>query len=88
MILSIGHKHFVESSSIVAILNPDSAPARRLRLGAAEAGMLIDATNGRAVRSIIVQDSNHIVLSALGPKTIKSRFNKLLLGKKNEWPRF
>ena len=88
MILSIGHKQFVESSSIVAILNPDSAPARRLRRGAAEAGMLMDATKGRKVRSIIVQNSNHIVLSALGPETIESRFKKLMLGKKNECPRF
>ena len=68
----------------MAILSPDGVPARRLRRGAAEAGMLTDARNGRPVRSMIVLESNRIVLSALKPETIESRFSKLMLGKKNE----
>ena len=88
MILSIGHTHFVESGSVVAILRPDSAPSRRLRHGAAETGMLIDATTGRQAKSIIILDSNHVVLSALQPETIISRFKKLMPQEGKRMPPF
>lgn len=65
MMISIGRENFMESESIVVILRPDSAPAKKLGWGADEAGMLINVTNGRKARSIIVLDSNHIVLCAL-----------------------
>ena len=78
MIIPIGHENFVESNVIVAILRPESAPARKLRHGAHESGMLINATSGRKARSIIVLKSNHIILSTLQPETLKMRFKGMI----------
>lgn len=78
MMLSIGHKNFVEINSIVEIMRSDSDPAKKLRRGAAEDQMLINATNGKKVRSLIVLKSNHMVLSTLSPVTLKSRIMDLM----------
>ena len=59
---------------VVAIVNPASSPMRRLREEAREAKLLVDATQGRKTRSIIVTDSNHILLSAIQAETISQRF--------------
>jgi regulator of extracellular matrix RemA (YlzA/DUF370 family) len=75
MIISIGHGNFVKGASMVAVLRPDSSPARQLRRSAEEAGRLINATNGRKTRSIIVLQSGHIILSALQPERLKERLN-------------
>ena len=58
----------------MAIIHPSSAPIKRLKEEAKEAGRLIDATQGRKTRAILVTDSNHIVLSAIQPETIVHRF--------------
>ena len=76
MKISVGHNEYVESDSIVAVLHVDSAPARNLRYGASENGMLINATKGRKARSLIVLENNQILLSALRPKTLKSRIQE------------
>jgi len=75
MIISIGHANFVKGASIVAVLRPDSSPARQLRRSAEESGRLINATNGRKTRSIIVLESDHVVLSALQPERIRERLH-------------
>ena len=77
MLISIGYGHYVESSSILAILRPDRAPVKRLRRQAAESGKLIDATNGREARSIIVLGTKQVVLCALSVDTLKSRMSEL-----------
>ncbi|MFO7717867.1 MAG: DUF370 domain-containing protein [Thermodesulfobacteriota bacterium] len=74
-LLNIGFGNYVVSSRIVAIVNPNSSPMRRLREDAKEAGRLVDATQGRKTRSIIVTDSNHIVLSAIQADTVGQRYN-------------
>lgn len=61
------------SSRVVSIVSPQSAPMKRLREEAAGRGKLVDATQGRRTRSIIVTDSDHIILSAINPDTIASR---------------
>ncbi len=76
MMIPIGHKNFVESKQIVAVLRPDSAGAKRLRCSAAESGLLITATNGKTTRSLIVMETSHIVLSALSIKALKVRLGK------------
>ena len=38
------------------------------------AGRLVDATQGRKTRSILVTDSNHVILSSIQPETISQRF--------------
>jgi regulator of extracellular matrix RemA (YlzA/DUF370 family) len=60
---------------IVAIIQPVSSPVRRLKEDARENGRLIDATLGRKTRSILVMDSNHIILSSIQPETIASRID-------------
>ena len=75
--LSIGHGNYVKNEKVVTIIQPDSAPAKKLRHKAGEQRMLIDATGGRKTRSIIVMESNHIVLSSIQTRVIHSRLNNL-----------
>ncbi len=71
--LNIGYGNLLMASRVVAIVSPASAPMRRLREEAAGRGKLVDATQGRRTRSILVTDSDHIVLSAINPETIAAR---------------
>ena len=71
--LNIGYGNLVLASRVIAVISPQSAPMRRLREDAAERGKLVDATQGRKTRSILVTDSDHVVLSAINPETIASR---------------
>lgn len=71
--LNIGHGNLVMASRIVAIVSPAASPMRRLREEAAERNKLVDATMGRRTRSILVTDSDHIILSAVNPDTIAQR---------------
>ncbi|MFP5238552.1 MAG: DUF370 domain-containing protein [Acidobacteriota bacterium] len=75
-LLNIGFGNFVVSSRVVAIVNPASSPMRRLREDAKDAQRLVDATQGRKTRSIIVTDSGHVVLSAIQAETISQRFSQ------------
>jgi extracellular matrix regulatory protein A len=76
MMISIGNKHFIESEYIVEILRAEEARRDTLSHLAAATGMLIDASEGRRIKSIIKLKSRHIVLSALGVDTLKSRLGK------------
>ena len=73
VLLNIGYGNLVAASRVVAIASPASAPMKRLREEASNRGKLVDATQGRRTRSIIVTDSDHIILSAINPETIASR---------------
>ncbi len=75
-LLNIGFGNFVVNNRVIAIVNPSSSPMRRLREDARQAGRLIDATQGRKTRSIIVSDSNHVILSAIQAETIGQRFSQ------------
>lgn len=72
-LLNVGYANFVLVSRIVAVVSPQSAPMKRLREEAGARGKLVDATQGRRTRSILVTDSDHVVLSALNPETIVAR---------------
>ncbi len=72
-LLNIGYGNLVVASRVVAVVSPQSSPMRRLREEAGGRGKLIDATQGRKTRSIIVTDSDHVILSAFNPETIQSR---------------
>jgi len=74
VLINIGFGNVVLASKVVAVVSPASAPMKRLRDEAREAGRLIDATEGRRTRSIIVTDSGHIILSAIQPETIAAKF--------------
>ena len=72
--INLGFGNFVVASRVVGIVNPASAPMRRLREDARSEGRLVDATPGRTTRSIIITDSNHVILSAILPETLGQRF--------------
>jgi len=71
--LNIGYGNLVISSRVVAIVTPGSAPMKRLRDEATDRGKLVDATMGRRTRSILITDSDHVILSAINPETIATR---------------
>ena len=73
-LVHIGFGNMVVAERIVAIINPSSAPIKRLKEESREGGLLIDATQGRKTRAILVMDSRHVILSAIQPETISSRF--------------
>jgi len=72
-LLNIGFGNTVLVNRIVAIVSPASAPMKRLKEDAKQANKLIDATMGRRTRSIIVTDSDHIILSGVQAETIAQR---------------
>ena len=76
-LLNIGFGNSVVAERVVAIVSPNSAPMKRLKDDAKSEKRLIDATHGRRTRSIIVMDSNHIVLSAIQAETISHRYATL-----------
>ncbi len=73
-LINVGLGNFVLANRVVALVNPVSSPMRRLREDAKAEGRLIDATQGRKTRSILVTDSNHVILSSILPETIAQRF--------------
>lgn len=74
-LVHIGFGNMVVSSRVVAVINPTSAPMKRLKEEAKETGRLVDATQGRKTRAVLITDSNHVILSAIQPETIVNRFN-------------
>ena len=75
-LINIGFGNYVLAARVVGIANPASSPMRRLREDARAAGRLVDATQGRKTRSILVTDSNHVILSSIQPETISQRFTQ------------
>lgn len=73
-LVNLGFGNFVVASRIIGIVNPISSPMRRLREDAKHSGRLIDTTQGRKTRSILITDSNHVILSAISPDTLGQRF--------------
>ncbi|KHC95467.1 DUF370 domain-containing protein [Thermotoga sp. TBGT1766] len=73
-LINIGFGNVVAGDRVIAIVNPGSSLLKRMKDEAKLEGKLIDATYGRKTRSIIITDSNHIILSAIQPETIAQRF--------------
>lgn len=65
----------VVAERIITVVSPESAPIKRIIREAEDDGSLINATYGRRTRSVIVTDSDHIILSALQPETISGRLS-------------
>jgi extracellular matrix regulatory protein A len=74
-LVNIGFGNSVISRRVVAIISPNAAPMKRLRDEAREEKRLIDATQGRRTRSVLITDSNHVILSAVSSEKIAQRFN-------------
>ena len=71
--LNVGFDNAVAVDRIVAVVAADPSPIKRLREAASRHQKLIDATNGRRMRTVIVTDSDHVVLSSLQPETVNQR---------------
>ena len=74
-VVNIGYGNLVMTAKVVAVLSPDSAPMRRLKDEARDRKMLLDATQGRKTRAIIITDSDHVILSAVQVETLMQRFS-------------
>ncbi|MBB5323732.1 hypothetical protein HNQ34_000824 [Anoxybacillus tepidamans] len=72
-LVNIGYGNMVSASRIISIVNPDSAPIKRIVQDARESGKLIDATHGRRTRAVIIMDSDHVILSSVQPETVAHR---------------
>jgi regulator of extracellular matrix RemA (YlzA/DUF370 family) len=77
--VNVGSENRVVSSRIVAIINPNSAPMKRLITEAKEEHLLIDATGGKPKRSVIITDSRHVILSSISPRNLSARIEKNIL---------
>lgn len=74
-LVNIGFGNMINASRLVSVVNPDSAPIKRLIQECKEKGNLIDATQGRRTRAVIIMDSDHVVLSYLQAETVANRLN-------------
>ncbi len=72
-LIHIGFGNIVNAGKIIAIVSPDSAPVKRMVQRAKEEGTVIDATQGRKTKAVLVMENNQTVLSALLPETIAQR---------------
>jgi regulator of extracellular matrix RemA (YlzA/DUF370 family) len=73
--INIGFGNMVAANRVVTLVSPESAPMKRLIQDAREAGRVVDATCGRRTRSVILTDSDHVILSAIQAETISNRLN-------------
>lgn len=71
--MNIGFGNLVNADKIVAMITPDSAPAKRMIQRAKEESRLIDATQGRRTRAVIFTENDRVILSALLPDTLSGR---------------
>ncbi len=79
-LLNVGFGNTVMVEKIIAVINTGSSPARKLKEAAKMEGRLVDVTEGRRTRSILVMESNHVILSSVQPDTISQRMQALQPG--------
>ncbi len=72
-LVHVGFNNIIVMNRVVAIASPNSAPTKRTIQEGRDKGLLIDMTNGRRTKAVIITDSGHIVLAALTPETIAGR---------------
>ena len=76
-LINVGFGNYVNRHKIIAVISPDSAPAKRMIQNGKDQGTVIDATQGRRTRAVIAMENGHIVLSAVLPETIAGRCTQL-----------
>lgn len=74
-LMNIGFGNVVNTSKVIAVVGPEAAPIKRMIQNARQLGKVIDATQGRRTKSVIITEADFIVLSALQPDTIVKRFH-------------
>ena len=75
-LINIGFGSLVAANRVLAIVEPDSAPIKRVIQEARDRGMLIDASYGRKTKAVLLMDTDHVILSAISPETIAIRWNE------------
>ena len=73
-LINIGFGSMVAAGRVLSMLAPDSAPIKRIVQEAKDRGMLIDASYGRATKTVILMDTDHVILSALTPEVLSERW--------------
>ena len=73
-LINIGFGTMISAARVLAVLAPDSAPIKRVVQEARERGMLIDASYGRKTKSVILMDTDHVILSAITPEAVSTRW--------------
>ena len=73
-LINIGFGSMIAPGRVLTVLEPESAPIKRVMQEAKERGMLIDASYGRKTRSVILMDTDHVILSALSPEVLSARW--------------
>lgn len=76
-LINVGFGNAVKINRILAVVNPGSSPIRKLKDDARREKKLIDVTEGRRTRAILVLDSGHLILSSVQPETISQRLAQL-----------
>ena len=74
-LVNIGFGNMVSFGRVLAIVSPESAPIKRIIQDSKERGMLIDATQGRRTRAVIITDSDHVILTYLQSETVANKLN-------------
>ena len=72
-LVNIGFGNLIAAGRLIAVVSPDSAPIKRLIQETRDGGMLIAAPYGRTTASVLIMDSDHVVLSAVAPETVGGR---------------
>lgn len=73
-LMNIGFGSMIAASRLLTIVAPDSAPIKRLVQEARDRGMLIDASYGHKTKAVLLMDTDHVILSAIAPETLSSRW--------------
>lgn len=74
-LVNIGFGSMISAQRLLAVVSPDSAPIKRLVQEGKERGTAIDATFGRKTKSVLIMDTDHIILSALAPDVVSARLS-------------
>ncbi len=75
-LISIGFGSTVCAEGILAVIAPESAPIKRLIQEARERGMLIDASFGRKTKSVLLMDTDHVILASVSPEILSARMEE------------
>ncbi|OOM74463.1 hypothetical protein CLPUN_39160 [Clostridium puniceum] len=76
-LINIGFGNIVSANRVLALISPESAPAKRVVKEARDRGLLIDVTHGRKTRAVIISDSDHVVLSSVPVETIECKLQEM-----------
>lgn len=71
--INVGYGNMIAADRIITLTSPDSAPIKRLIQDAKDAGRVIDVSCGRKTRTVIITDSDHVILSALQVEKVATR---------------